>query len=174
MRYSSVKVFRVKCKAKALPRPSFFSFRASFCRSALQQPHCLLAVHNTWRCAVLQCAQDERRQGDTPSAFPPPFAQSESLRFYILQQPGYCLCVCSRNRPRSLPWFVNRCTKLDSWLSSGSRPNVQAKARCTAAPPPCAATSPHAPRRRHRRSLRSFTHAPAASPGTAAQDLLQG
>ena len=174
MRYSSVKVFRVKCKAKALPRPSFFSFRASFCRSALQQPHCLLAVHNTWRCAVLQCAQDERKQARHTVRLSSPVSPACKFVARRLQQPGYCLCVCSRNRPRSLPWFVNRCTKLDSWLSSVSRPNVQAKARCTAAPPPCAATSPHAPRRRHRRSLRSFTHAPAASPGTAAQDLLQG
>eukprot|EP00964_Phaeocystis_antarctica_P076848 scaffold47566_cov57-Phaeocystis_antarctica.AAC.5 len=36
------------------------------------------------------------------------------------------------------------------------------RTRGTAAPPPCAATL-HMHRRRHRRSLRSFTHAPAHS-----------
>ena len=41
-------------------------------------------------------------------------------------------------------------------------PWLHSHACCTAAPPPCAATL-HTHRRRHRRSLRSFTHAPARS-----------
>ena len=172
MRYSSVKVFRVKCKA--IRRNSFFSFRASFCRSALQQPHCLLAVHqHAEMCSAAVCPRREKAS----FAYRPPFLPRKPSMQVCRSTPAAArlLPVCLQPKQATVAALVlEPVSKLDSWLSSGSRPNVQAKARCTAAPPPCAATSPHAPRRRHRRSLRSFTHAPAASPGTAAQDLLQG
>ena len=62
------------------------------------------------------------------------------------------------------PMLARRPTSRQAALTHPSPPP---HAACATAPPRHrTATSPHAPRRRHRRPRRSFAYAPAASPGT--------